>query len=187
MPEIHRFILAVSELPECCEYLSAISPLLVYELQNQLISEEAVARLLDGFDAEDMNGEELESVSKLLPLLPENHQPAFDSALRAAIIDFWQNFLTQEIIERDVLSDFFDNENTAQAERIIEEELDNILADYGLNFAQDECNEILRYVDIDDIINGNIKRASHYDDDGDSSYVDRGPSEIDDLFSFDVP
>lgn len=187
MPEIHRFILAVSELPECCEYLSAISPLLVYELQNQLISEEAVARLLDGFDAEDMNGEELESVSKILPLLPENHQPAFDSALRAAIIDFWQNFLTQEIIERDVLSDFFDNENTAQAERIIEEELDNILADYGLNFAQDECNEILRYVDIDDIINGNIKRASHYDDDGDSSYVDRGPSEIDDLFSFDVP
>nr|WP_315489349.1 restriction endonuclease [uncultured Rhodoferax sp.] len=187
MPEIHRFVLAVSELPACCQYLSAISPLLVYELQSQLISEEAIAKLLNGFDAVDMDSEELESVSKLLPLLPENFRAALDGSLRSAIVDFWQNFLEREIVERDVLSDFFDYEDSDQAERLIEEELGRILEDYGITFTQSECDEIMKYVDVGDIINGNIKRASHYDDDGDRSYVDRGPSEIDDLFSFDVP
>jgi len=187
IPEIYRFVHAVSELPACCQYLSAISPILVYELQNQLISEKTIAKLLNGFDAGDMDSEELESVSKLLPLLPENFQSAFDDSLRSAIVDYWQNFLEREIVERDVLSDFFDYEDATHAERLIEEELGRILEDYGITFTQSECDEMLRYVDVGDIINGNIKRASHYDDDGDREYFDRGPSEIDDLFSFDVP
>lgn len=187
MPEIHRFAQAVSELPECSVYLGAISPLLVYELQNQLIPKESLARLLDGFDAADMNSEELGSISKILALLPVNYQPALDGTLRSAIVEYWQNFLKEEIVERDILGDLFDYEDATRAERLIEEELGRILKDYGITFTQGERDEILRYVDVGDIINGNIKRASHCDDDGDIGYVDRGPSEIDDLFSFDVP
>lgn len=187
MPEIHSFVLAVSELPACCNYLSAISPLLVYELQHQLISEETISKLVNGFDATDMDSEELESVSKILPLVPENFRSELDRSLRSGIVDFWQNFLEREIVERDVLSDFFDYEDATQAERLIEEELARILENYGITFTQSECDEILRYVDVGDIINGNIKRASNYDDHGDRDYYDRGPSEIDDLFSFDVP
>lgn len=187
IPEIHRFVQAVSELPECSIYLAAVSPLLVYELQNHLIFNESLARLLHGFDATDMNSEELESVSKILPLLPVNFQSALDGTLRSAVVDYWQNFLKEEIVERDILGDFFEYEDASRAERLIEEELGRILGDYEITFTQGECDQILRYVDVGDIINGNIKRASHYDDDGDRGYVNRGPSEIDDLFSFDVP
>jgi len=187
MPEIHLFVQAVSELPECSTYLAAIAPLLVYELQNQLISNESLAKLLHGFDVTDMNSEELESVSKILPLLPVSFQPALDGTLRSAIVEYWQNFLQEEIVERDILGDFFDYEDSSRAEKIIEEELGRILDDYEITFTQGECDQILRYVDVGDIINGNIKRTSHYDDDGDRGYVDRGPSQIDDLFSFDVP
>jgi hypothetical protein len=187
IPEIHCFMQAVSELPTCSVYLPAISPLLVYELQKQLISNESLARLLKGFDATDMDAEELELVSKILPLLPVNYQSLLEDALRPAIVDYWQNYLKEEIVERDVLGDFFDSEDASRAERVIEEELGRILEAYGITFTQGEHDEILRYVDVGDIINVNIKRASHYDDDGEREYVDRGAGEIDDLFSFDVP
>ena len=187
IPEIHRFVQAVSDLPECSVYLAAISPMLVYELKNRQIPNESLAKLLNGLDARDMSSEELESVSKILPLLPVDYQSALDGTLRSAIVDYWQNSLKDEIVGRDVLGDFFDYEDASRAEKLIEEELCRILEDYGISFTQGECDEILRYVDVGDIINGNIKRASHYDDDGDRGYVDRGPSEIDDLFSIDVP
>jgi hypothetical protein len=159
----------------------------VYELENQLIHEESLTKLLDGFDATDLDNEELESVSKILPLLPANHKDGFEDALRFAIVEYWQNFLKNEIVERDVLGDFFDYEESSRAERVIEEELAQILEPYGIDFTRGEFDAILGYVDVGDIINVNIKRASHYDDDGDRGFVDRGPSEIDDLFSIDAP
>lgn len=187
IPEIHRFVQAVSELPECSVYLAAISPLLLCELQNQLISSESLDRLLDGFDASDLDREELESVSRILPLLPVDYQSALESTLRSAIVDYWQNFLKEEIVERAILDDQFDFEDTSRAERLMKEELGRILDDYPISFTQADHEEILTYVDIGDIINGNIKRASHYDGDDDREYVDRDTGEIDDLFSFDLP
>ena len=187
IPEIHRFVQAVSDLQECSVYLAAISTLLRYELQNQLISNESLARLLEGFDASDLDREELESVSKILPLLPSNYQSALENTLRSAIIDYWQNSIEEEIVERDILGDLFDYEDTSRAERLMKEELGRILDDYGIGFTQSDHEEILRYFDVGDIINGNIKRASHDGGDDDRGYVDRGTGEIDDLFSFDLP
>jgi hypothetical protein len=187
IPEIHRFVQAVSALPECSVYLAAISPLLLYELQNQLISSESLERLLDGFDASDLDREELESVSRILPLLPVDYQPALESTLRFAIVDYWQNFLEEEIVERDILGDQFDFEDTSHAEGLMQEELGRILNEYGVGFSQTDHEEILKYVDVGDIITGNIKRASHDGGDDDRGYVDRGTGEIDDLFSFDLP
>lgn len=187
IPEIHQFLQAVSELPGCSVYLVVLSPLLVYELRNKLMPEEMLIKFLDDFDAADLNSEELESVSKLLPLVPMGYRSILEDVLRVAVIDYWKDFLQEEIVERDILGDIFDGEDGRRAERLLEGELARILQGYEIAFTQGECDEILGCVDIDDIINGNIKRASHYDDDGDRGYIDRGPSEIDDLFSFDVP
>jgi len=187
MPEIQRFLQVVSKESECSKYLVAVSPLLVYGLQNRLISDETMARFLDGFDATDCNSEELELVSRLLPLLPEPYRAPLDDVLRVAIVEYWKDCFQGEIEERDVLGNFFNDEDIYQAEKLVEGELARILGDYAIAFTQGECDEILGCVDYDDIIGGNIKRASHYDADGDRGYVDRGPSEIDDLFSFDVP
>ena len=187
IPEIHRFVQAVSALPECSLYLAAISPLLPYELQNQLISSESLERLLDGFDASNLDREELESVSRILPLLPVDSQSALESSLRSAVVDYWQNFLEEEIVERAILGDQFDFEDTSHAEKLMKEELGRILDDYAIRFTQADHEEILSHVDIGDIINGNIKRASHYDGDDDRGYVDRDIGEINDLFLFDLP
>jgi adenylate kinase family enzyme len=187
IPEIHRFVQAVSALSGCSVYLAAISPLLLYELQNQLISSESLARLLDGFDALDLDREELESVTRILPLLPVDYQSELKRTLRSGIIDYWQNFLEKEIVERDILGDQFDFEDTSRAEQLMQDELGRILDGYAIGFTQADHEEILSHVDIGDIINGNIKRASHYDGDDDREYVDRDTGEIDDLFSFDLP
>jgi GTPase SAR1 family protein len=187
IPEIHRFLQAVSDLPKCSSYLSAISPLLRHELQNQLLSTKLVERLLEDFDASDLDRDELESVSKILPLLPKNCQSALESTLKVSIIEYWQNFLEEEIVEKDILGNYFDYDDTSRAEILMKEELGRILNDYGIDFSRADHEEILRYVDVGDVINGNIKRSSHGGGDDDRGYVDLGEGEIDDLFSFDLP
>jgi adenylate kinase family enzyme len=187
LPEIHRFVRAVSVLPNCSAYLAAIAPILKYELDSDLISKEALARLLDSFDASDLDGEELEAVSKISPLLPIDLQSVFSDTLRAAIVEYWQNFLKEEIVERDILGDFFDAERDSDAEGLVQEELRRILGDYGIDFTQADHLEMMKYIDVGDIIYGNIKRSMHDDRDDDRGYVDRGAGEVDDLFSFDLP
>lgn len=187
MPEIHQFVDAVSFLPECSTYLAAIAPLLVYELNGQLISKEATVRLLDSFDASDLDRDELEAVSKIQSLLPPDLRAVFSAFLKSAIIEYWQNSLNEEIVERDILGDFYDTESTSRADRLVQEELGRILDDYGIDFTRADHDEMLMYVDVGDIIYGNIKRSMPDDSDGDRGYVDRGASEIDDLFSFDLP
>ena len=59
----------------------------------------------------------------------------------------------------------------------MKEELGRILDDYGIGFTQSDHEEILRYFDVGDIINGNIKRASHDGGDDDRGYVDRSNEE----------
>lgn len=187
LPEIHQFVQAVSVLPECSAYLAAIAPILRYELDSQLISKETTAKLLDSFDASDLDRDELEAVSKISPLLPTDLQSVFSDSLKTAIIEYWQNFLNEEIVERDILGDFFDAESTSGAERLVQEELGRILDDYGIDFTQADHDALMEYVDVGDIIYGNIKRSMPDDSDDDRDYVDRGVSEIDDLFSFDLP
>jgi GTPase SAR1 family protein len=189
LPEIHQFVQAVSVLPECSVYLAAIAPILRYELNSQLISDEATARLLDSFDASDLDREELEAVSKIARFLPLDLQSVFSNSLKTAIVEYWQNFLKEEIVERDILGDIFDTENTSFSDRLVQEELGRILDNYDLDFTQADRDEMMEYVDVDDIIYGNIKRSMHDDNDNenDRTYVDRGVSEIDDLFSFDLP
>jgi len=187
IPEIHQFVHSVSDLPECSVYLAAISTVLRYELENHLIQNESLGRLLNSFDALDLDREELESVSKILPLLPAPFQSELEGILKSAVVEYWQNGLEEEIVERDILGDLFDGESTLRAERLVQDELDRILLDYGIDFTQIDREEILRYVDVGDIINGNIKRSMHDGGDDDRGYVDRGAGEIDDLFSFDLP
>jgi hypothetical protein len=187
LPKIHQFSQAVSDLPECSTYLAAIAPILKYELENQLISKEAVARLLDSFDASDLDCEELEVVSKISPLLPIDIQSVFSDSLKVAIVEYWQNFLKEEIVERDILGDFLDAEDTSDAERLVQKELDQILDDYGIDFTYADRYEMMKYVDVGDIIYGNVNRSMRDDRDDDTGYVDRGAGEIDDLFSFDLP
>jgi hypothetical protein len=187
LPKIHQFSQAVSNLPECSTYLAAIAPILKFELENQLISRETVARLLNSFDASDLDREELEVISKISPLLPIDIQSVFSDSLRFSIVDYWQNSLNEEIVERDILGDFLDTDCTSDAEKLVRIELDRILGDYGIAFTHADRDEMMKYVDVGDIIYGNIKRSMHDERDDDRGYVDRGAGEIDDLFSFDLP
>lgn len=187
LPEIYQFVVAVSLLPKCSTYLAAMAPLLVYELNNGSISKETTIRFLDSFDASNFNHDELAAVSKISSLLPTDLRAVFSSSLKTAIIEYWQNSLNEEIIQRDILGDFYDLEDISRADSLVQDELSRILEDYDMTFTQAELDEIGEYVDFESIVDGNINRSMPDDSDGDRGYVDPGAGEIDDLFSFDLP
>lgn len=191
LSKIHQFMQVVSSLPECSSYLVSITPILTYELKNKLISKESISKFIVSFDASDFDCGELEVVSKISPLLPKDIQLAFFNSLKAAIIAYWANYLYEEIVRRDVLSDFLDIdmewESILDAEKLVQKELIKILDDYSIDFTKADHDAIMEDIDVRDFIRGNIESSMRDRSSDDRRYIDHYVDEIDDLFSFDLP
>lgn len=188
LQEILAFVEGLSLLPQSAKYLNEIAPLIPQVLKNQWLPIETVSRFLSPIEEGQFDRHELEAAAKIVPLLPSDVQSDFVDAFKPVVVEYWQNAIMEEIVDRDSLGDFYDADDTTSAELIVEKEVNEILSEYGIDFDASDFRAIVKYVDINDILYGNIKRASNnFDDDDHREYVERGMSEIDDLFTFDLP
>jgi hypothetical protein len=130
----------------------------------------------------------LEAVAKILPWLPAEVKTRFIEAFKPIVVDYWQNSIQEEIVERDILGDFYDADDMAPAEALALKEVNEVLSEYGIAFDKADIESIVQCVHVDDIIYGNIKRSTDDPrDDDHRGYEVRGTSAIDDLFAFDLP
>jgi hypothetical protein len=182
------FLDHLARLPNCAEYLDEIAPMLPYVIKSGWLPIETISKFLFPIQEEKFDRDALEAVAKILPWLPAEVKTRFLEAFKPIVVDYWQNSIQEEIVERDILGDFYDADDMRSAEALALKEVNEILSEYGIAFDKADIESIVQYVHVDDIIQGNIKRsADDPRDDDHRGYVDRGTSAIDDLFTFDLP
>jgi adenylate kinase family enzyme len=182
------FLDRLARFPNCAQYLDEVAPMLPYVLKNQWLPMETISKFLFPIVEGEFDRDSLEAVAKILPWLPVDVKRRFIEDFKPIIVDYWQNFIQEEIVERDILGNFYESDEMIAAEALIQKEVAEILFEYGIAFDSADLESIVQYVHVDDIINGNIKRSMDDPrDDNHREYADRGTSEIDDLFAFDLP
>lgn len=182
------FLDRLALLPNCAEYLDEIAPMLPYVLKNGWLPIETISKFLFPIEVGEFDRDSLEAVAKILPWLPAEVKTRFLEAFKPIVVDYWQNSIQEEIVERDILGDLYDADDIASAETLVLKEVNEVLSEYGIAFDRADIESIVQYVYVDDIIQGNIERSAD-DPRGDDhlGYVERGTSAIDDLFAFDLP
>jgi hypothetical protein len=109
-------------------------------------------------------------------------------AFKPLALEVLSEIIDGEIRDQSILDDFHDgNDADAAAERVCAAIVE-LCSDIGLDVDWQEISEIQSCVNIEEIIESNIVRASRDDDSekiehNESSY----PIEIHDLFSMDIP
>jgi len=156
--------------------------------EESLLPGELAEAFIQDCEFYDFDHDELLNASKIISSLPLEIALLTTDELKTAIVEFWQNFFQKELVDRDTLGEFFNVQETAEAAEIATRELNEILAEYNISLSEYEKSEILRYLDIDDIINGNIKRSINSDFSDDlENHFSTNEVEVDDLFSIDLP
>lgn len=185
---ILAFLDCLAMQPDCAQYLDEVAPMLPYVLKNGWLPIETISKFLFPIEEGEFDRDSLEAVAKILPWLPAEVKTQFIEAFKPIVVDFWQNSIQEEIVERDILGSFYDVDDMVSAEALVQKEIDEILSDYGIAFDAADCESIVQYVHVDDIIQGNIERSvDDPRDDDHRGYMERGTNAIDDLFAFDLP
>jgi adenylate kinase family enzyme len=182
------FLNRLAQIPNCAQYLNVVAPMIPYVLSNAKLPFENIGKFLFPMEEGNFDRDSLEAVAKIFPFLPNEVKTSFIKAFKPVVIDYWQDSIQDEIVDRDILENFYEFEEANAAEALIKKEIDEILSEYGIEFNSTELNSIAQYVDVSDIINRNIKQSMNdFDADDHREYVDRGANTIDDLFAFDLP
>ena len=182
------FLDRLALLPDCAEYLDEVAPMLPYVLKNGWLPIETISKFLFPIEEGEFDRDSLEAIAKILTWLPAEVKTRFIEAFKPIVVDYWRNSIQEEVVERDILGDFYDADDMASAEALAVKEVNEVLSEYGIAFDTADSESIVQYVPVDDIINGNIERSMDDPrDDDHRGYVERGTNAIDDLFSFDLP
>lgn len=185
---ILAFLDRLALLPNSAQYLNEVAPILPYVLRNGCLPIEIISKFLFPIEDGEFDRDSLAAVAKILPWLPAEVKKQFIEDFKPIVVSYWQNSMQEEIIERDILGNFYDADEMVAADALVQKEVDEILSEYDIAFETAEIKSIVHYVDVDDIIQGNIERsADDPRDDDHRGYVERGTNAIDDLFAFDLP
>jgi DNA polymerase III delta prime subunit len=188
MSQIQAWMRVLAGHPSCSQFLVDVAPLIVYALKDGSLSTELVVRFLSPIEGDQFDTEDFEVVAKILPLLPFEMRANFLKDFKPVIVDCWQNQIEREIVERDVLGDFYDVDEIGLAEQKVSKEVGEILAAYEIEFSSEDIGAISECVDVSDVIRNNIERSMEESrDDERTSFVNHGASAVDDLFAFDLP
>ena len=111
-----------------------------------------------------------------------------ESILRPEIVDYWEDAIEDDIRQNGILAGLFTDDDMIEGERLVEETVEEILAEYKLEFDSKDVSAICAYVDVASEIESNRERAG-----GDDKYESQresgwgGVDAIDDLFQIDGP
>lgn len=96
--------------------------------------------------------------------------------------------IDEEIKDRDILEEFLDEKDMDRVAEKVCEAIADLCAEIGVEVDSSEIDDLYRRVNIEGIIESNIRRACRDDDYHDVGRdAITGPNEIHDLFSMDIP
>lgn len=107
-----------------------------------------------------------------------------EAATYLGIADSFSNYVS----ESGETDDFFSDEDEDLIYRILVNLANERLSEFCISYDTSDVEELTNSIDIDDLINGNIKRSIRdYQDDDPVDHVDGDWSAIDKLFEVDLP
>lgn len=170
-------------------FIAAASPLLRYGVEEELFNIGFIQPFLCDIESDWFDLEDIQELMKLANEMPEDSDKVLLlDTFKPLALEVLRDIIDGEIRDQSILDDFHDeNDVDAAAERVCDAIAD-LCADIGLDVDWQEISEIQSCVNIEEIIERNIVRASRDDDSeeiehNESSY----PIEIHDLFSIDIP
>jgi hypothetical protein len=170
-------------------YIAAASPLLRYGVEHKLFNIDFIEPFLRDLEGDWFGLEDVKELMELAHKMPGDSDQAFlmDIFKPLALHVLIEN-IDDEIRNQSILDDFLDENDSGEAAERVRDAISELCADIGVDVDWHEIRELQQCVNIDDIIEGNIVRASRdgeYDEIGHNT--DSVPIEIHDLFSMDIP
>jgi hypothetical protein len=155
--------------------------------QGRTTAERALA-LVEASASSELDQDAFLSLSKMRTHLKGYLGWQVENILRPLIVSFWQGAIEDDIRENGILSDLFSDDEVVDGERRVEETVEEILAEYGIQFGPADVNAIAARVDVASEIESNREHAEGEDhrsewQGGGWSGVDA----VDDLFHVDGP
>jgi hypothetical protein len=112
-----------------------------------------------------------------------------ENILRPLIVSYWKETIEDEIRENGILADLYGDDDTLEGEQRVENVVEEILVEYGLDFDAEDFATIAGCVDVVSEIESNRERV-----DGSEEYRSEGRGDtwstidtVDDLFNIDGP
>jgi hypothetical protein len=184
-----RLLTEVQGQDDGSTYIAAISPLLRYGVAYELFNIDFIRLFLNDLEGDWFS---LDDVRELFRLANEMSSDAdrdtLLDAFKPVALEVLGEIIDEEIRDRDILDGVFDESDTDEAAEKVRDAIADLCADIGVEADSFEIDALCRRVDVESIIESNIRRASREDD---YREIGRdsvsGPSEIHDLFSIDLP
>jgi hypothetical protein len=170
-------------------YIAAASPLLRYGVEHGLCNISFIQPFLSGLESDWFDLEDVKELLKLANKMPcESDQALLFDTFKPLALEVLSEIIDEEIRGQSVLDDFLDENDVNEAAERVCDAIGDLCADIGVEADLSEINDLRRFVNIEDIIQSNIVRASRDSGyDGIGHNETSGPIEIHDLFSMDIP
>ncbi len=184
-----QLLTTLQGLDEGSRYIAIISPLLRYGVEHELFNIDFIRLFLDNLDSDWFSLEDIRELFQIANEMPNDiDRDTLLDVFKPVALQVLSEVIDEEIREQDILAGCFDISDTEDAANIVHHAISDLCADIGVEANFHEIEELLGHVDIESIIESNIRRASWEDDRHDIKQdATSGPSEIHDLFSMDIP
>lgn len=188
LEQVIKLIRAIGCSPDGGSYLPSLAAALVFYHGQGVVAQDDIRGYFEHLNLSDFDGIELESIGPFFNHAPLDISVDVKAEYKAAIISYWQDALHEEISDREILSEYYDEDDLREATGLVEDELGRILSRYPFDFDQYDVEDILQHCDVGDLIHDNVRRSmNQYDDPSMSTARNDVSSDIDDLFNMDAP
>lgn len=167
----------------------ALGHLLVKMLQLGVIRSVQIQPIFTALKDTAVDDDEAISLSHLYNALDNREKEIFEPILRTAILDLWENSISDVLSDHGVMDEFVSDDDLDRAEETAEKFIQDKLGEYPFAFNTTDIQSILNYVDVSGFIYSNQKRNDRSYDDRVSSVsrVSTSDDVIHDLFNMDLP
>ena len=184
-----RFLTELQGLDDGPTYIAAVSPLLRYGVEHELFNIDFIHLFLNDLESDSFDLDDVRELLQLANEMPiDVDRELLLGIFKPVALEVLSEIIDEEIKDRDVLENFFDESDIDKAAEKVRDAIADLCGDIGIEADSFEIDSLRRRVDIDSIIESNIRRASREDE-----YHDIGrnsissPNEIHDLFAMDLP
>lgn len=183
------FLTELQGLDDGPTYIAAVSPLLRYGVEHELFNIDFIHLFLNDLESDSFDLDDVRELLRLANEMPiDVDRDLLLSIFKPVALEVLSEIIDEEIKDRDVLENFFDESDIKEATEKVCDAISDLCVDIGIEADSSEINNLRRRVNIESIIESNIRRASREDE-----YHDIGrnstssPNEIHNLFSMDLP
>jgi DNA-binding transcriptional MerR regulator len=170
-------------------YVAAASPLLRYGVEHELLNIDFIRLFLEDLESDWFSLDDVRELLRLANEMPlDVDRDLLLDVFKPVALEVLSEIIDEEIKDRDILEEYLDENDVDRAAEKVYEAIADLCAEIGVEADSSEIDDLCRRVNIDGIIESNIRRACRDDDYHDVGRdAITGPNEIHDLFSMDLP